>query len=159
MRDYDDDDDYGAKSRFTPGNAAGNITNFFDKIPRWAKITVASLMGLFVIAIVCIMFSGMFYFQTKAGYSYYYQNTLLGTEDAFFTPDVHFKIPIFSSIEEYKQVVTVSYGDNTKEQVLAAFKRGILFQPIWLGYYLLIHIQQIFQEHSDLNYQLIDYYL
>jgi len=122
MRDYEDDD-Y-ENNRFSPGNAASKVTNIFDKIPRWAKVIVASIVGLFVIVSVFMMFSGMFYFQTKAGYTYHYQNTLFGTEDVYFTPDVHFKIPIFSSIEEYKQVLTVSYGSNSQAAILAALKKG-----------------------------------
>jgi len=80
------------------------------KLPKWLGWTIGIGVFLFISLIVVFIFSGMFTFQTKAGYTYHYQNTLFGSEKVFSKPGVHFKLPFFSSIEPYKQVLTVSYG-------------------------------------------------
>ncbi len=61
------------------------------------------------IIIICLCFVSSFYFQTVAGYSYHYQNTFTGNEEIYTSPGVHFKLPIFSKVTTYKQVLTLDY--------------------------------------------------
>ena len=66
--------------------------------------------GVLVIAI--FIFNA--WFQTEAGYTYVYQNTLTGSISVYTEPGVHFRLPGFSRLEEYKQVMTVSFGGDER---------------------------------------------
>ena len=87
-RDRFEDDDYDNDSMLQKA-AKG-------KLPK--GIVWAIGIGVFLLAsfIILAIFSGMFTFQTKAGYTYHYQNTLFGSEKSFSKPGVHFKLPFFS---------------------------------------------------------------
>jgi len=64
-----------------------------------------------IIVVVGLLFLSTAYFQTEAGYTYYYQNTLTGTKDVYTEPGVHFRVPWFSRVTPYKQVMTVAFGN------------------------------------------------
>jgi len=64
-----------------------------------------------IIVVVGLLFLSTAYFQTEAGYTYYYQNTLTGTIDVYTEPGVHFRVPWFSRVTPYKQVMTVAFGN------------------------------------------------
>ena len=63
-----------------------------------------------IIVVVGLLFLSTAYFQTEAGYTYYYQNTLTGTIDVYTEPGVHFRVPWFSRVTPYKQVMTITFG-------------------------------------------------
>lgn len=65
-----------------------------------------------IIVVVGLLFLSTAYFQTEAGYTYYYQNTLMGTKDVYTEPGVHFRIPWFSRVTPYKQVMTITFGSS-----------------------------------------------
>lgn len=77
--------------------------------------------GLGILGIICfillIVFGSLFYFQTEAGYNYHYQNSLTGKETIYTKPDVHLKLPGFSTITRYKQVFTISYIHMTPQDL------------------------------------------
>ncbi len=52
------------------------------------------------------------FFQTEAGYHYVYQNTLTGNLTVYSEPGVHFRLPFFSRVTQYKEVSTISFGEG-----------------------------------------------
>ncbi|EKE70268.1 SPFH domain-containing protein [Gallaecimonas xiamenensis] len=54
--------------------------------------------------------------MTDAGYTYVHQNNLTGELDVFTEPGIHFRMPFFSKITRYDQVVTVSFGNSQGEE-------------------------------------------
>ncbi|MCG8684942.1 MAG: hypothetical protein MI892_08715 [Desulfobacterales bacterium] len=86
--------------------------SLLSKIPQKLKVLVGLIAAAIVVTMAIIMFGGMFWFQTEAGYSYHYQNTLTKVENVYTTPGVHFKLPGFSTITRYKQVFTVDYSSD-----------------------------------------------
>jgi len=80
------------------------------------KLAVTTL-----IVLVLLVFISSAHFQTEAGYTYYYQNTLTGKIDVYTEPGIHFKVPWFSRVTSYKQVTTVVFG---KDDSLRATRFG-----------------------------------
>ncbi len=68
--------------------------------------------GLIIVVAIGILFLNSAYFQTESGFTYHYQNTLWGTVDVYTEPGVHFRTPFFSSVTDYKQVMTVVFGSS-----------------------------------------------
>ena len=60
------------------------------------------------------------WFQTHAGYTYVYQNNLTGGLSVYTEPGVHLRVPFFSRLTEYKQVITVSFGGGDADSVTSA---------------------------------------
>jgi len=88
--------------------ATVNKKSFIWRLVSHPAGTAALIAGLLLL----IAFGNSLYFQTEAGTSYHYQNTLTGNEDAFTEPGVHFKLPGFSTVTPYKQVFTVFYKNE-----------------------------------------------
>ena len=75
---------------------------------------IKSALSLMFIAVVLILGSNG-WFQTNAGYTYVYQNNLTGELSCYSEPGVHFRIPFLSKVTEYKQVLTINFGENIKD--------------------------------------------
>jgi hypothetical protein len=52
------------------------------------------------------------WFLTDAGYTYVYQNNITGGLSVYAEPGVHFRLPGFSKVTTYKQVMTLSLGND-----------------------------------------------
>jgi hypothetical protein len=74
------------------------------------------LVLLFVVLLALWMISAT-YFQTEAGYTYHYQNTLFGNVEIYTEPGVYFRTPWFSRLTSYKQVMTVMFGNDDNAHV------------------------------------------
>ena len=79
----------------------------------FSKIRKVGLWGVF--GLVVIVIGANSYFQTHAGYNYVYQNNIIGTLTVYTEPGVKFRVPFFSKVEEYKQVTTITFDDDTPE--------------------------------------------
>ncbi|WP_353573210.1 SPFH domain-containing protein [Candidatus Albibeggiatoa sp. nov. BB20] len=73
---------------------------------------ISKLVVILFLIIFGLMFLGSWYFETNAGHTYFYQNTLTGGTDVYTEPGVHLRMPYFSKITEYKQVMTVGFGEQ-----------------------------------------------
>jgi hypothetical protein len=69
-------------------------------------------LNLLIVIVVIVLLANSAHFQTEAGYTYYYQNQIVGKSDIYTEPGVHFKVPWFSRVTSYKQVVTVVFGHD-----------------------------------------------
>jgi len=80
------------------------------------KISIKHIMGILIALMFLFgfLFINSLYFQTEAGYTYHYQNRLSGNVEIYTEPGVHLKVPFFSAVTRYKQVITVSFGSNMK---------------------------------------------
>lgn len=78
------------------------------------KAALVKLGATLVVILVAFLTLSSTWFQTEAGYTYIYQNTLTGNISVFTEPGVHLKLPGFSRVEEYKQVMTVTFGSSTE---------------------------------------------
>ncbi|MEN8218063.1 MAG: SPFH domain-containing protein [Pseudomonadota bacterium] len=84
-------------------------TTLFSSFKKFAAIIIIIMVGL--------LFMNSAHFQTEAGYTYHYQNTLTGAVELYTEPGVHFKTPWFSRVTAYKQVMTVAFGSLDGERV------------------------------------------
>jgi hypothetical protein len=92
--------------------------SLFNKISEVSKMPEKRHFKLvFLILAIFLLFSVLkqMMFQTTLGYIYVYQNILTGSLSVFTEPGVHFRTPFFSSVTEYKQVATVSFGAEDGE--------------------------------------------
>ncbi len=83
------------------------------KIPN--KLNSLSLVKLAInvlIALFAFIFFWNAWFQTDAGYTYVYQNNITGQLTVYTEPGVHFRLPGFSKVSTYKQVMTLSLGND-----------------------------------------------
>lgn len=94
--------------KITPDQVSESI----KPLMSWAR----NLLILFVILIVVWMVARSAYFETEAGYTYHYQNTFAGTETVYFEPGIHLRMPYFSRITRYKQVMTISFGEDSGQE-------------------------------------------
>lgn len=69
-----------------------------------------SIVGIVAALLLTFVFNS--WFQTDAGYTYVYQNNITGELSVYTEPGIHFRIPMLSRVEEYKQVMTVSFGND-----------------------------------------------
>lgn len=53
------------------------------------------------------------WFTTEEGYLYFVQNKMTGTTSVYSDPGIHFKMPLFTNVYEYKRVATI---DMTAEE-------------------------------------------
>ena len=51
-------------------------------------------------------------FFTDAGVTHVYQNSLSGELTVYFEPGVHMRMPFFSTLTAYKQILSVTFGDG-----------------------------------------------
>ncbi len=95
------------------------------------QLSVKHVMGILVALtfLFGFLFINSLYFQTEAGYTYHYQNRLSGSVEIYTEPGVHLKVPFFSTVTRYKQVITVSFGSMTRSD--AAIK--VLFADTYTG--------------------------
>ncbi len=75
-----------------------------------AKISRIKYAIYAVVALFLVILLSNSWFQTDAGYTYVYQNNISGKLSVYTEPGIHFRIPMFSMINRYKQVMTVSFG-------------------------------------------------
>lgn len=73
-------------------------------------LTNIKLIAFVVVAFLLFSFFSNAWFQTNAGYTYVYQNNLNGQLSVYTEPGVYFRLPGFSRVEVYKQVMTISFG-------------------------------------------------
>lgn len=71
------------------------------------KISIVAAIGLLIISFIMNA-----WFQTDAGYTYVYQNNMTGELSVYTEPGIHFRMPMLSRVERYKQVMTVSFGSE-----------------------------------------------
>ncbi|QEP42728.1 hypothetical protein D5085_06075 [Ectothiorhodospiraceae bacterium BW-2] len=98
----------------------------------------ANIIKLGVIPAIAILVAFLFinsaWFQTDAGYTYVYQNNISGQLSVYTEPGIHFRLPGFSRVTEYKQVMTLSFGhpdsDITTRQLDAI---GVRFADTYTG--------------------------
>lgn len=72
------------------------------------------LIGSSILLILAYLFFSNAWFQTHAGYTYVYQNNISGKLYVYTEPSVQFRMPIFSKVERYKQVMTVAFNAGQK---------------------------------------------
>jgi len=72
--------------------------------------SIKKMVGMVALTIVILIGAFGTWFKTDAGFTYVVQNTLQGKMSVFTEPGVHFKIPFFNRITEYKQVATISFS-------------------------------------------------
>ena len=88
---------------------------------EWPKLILEQIPSKKVLAGVGLSACGLFLlsesiFISDAGISYVQQNSLTGELAVYSKPGVHFRVPFFSNVTAYKQVITASFGE--KEQSL-----------------------------------------
>lgn len=79
------------------------------KVPLKAAAAIASGLAL-------VGFAKQSYLMTDAGIIYVHQNTLTGTLSVYSEPGLYWRLPFFSSVTEYKQVITESFGTSDTEK-------------------------------------------
>lgn len=99
--------------------------SFKADLSNTIKKLIVNLSIIFVVIMLLFFIAEQGYFQTEAGYTYHYQNTLLGDVKIYTEPGVHFKIPFFSRATPYKQVMTVAFGNLEEETNLTRSKQAI----------------------------------
>ena len=96
------------------------------RLLRGAGIVGAVALGLYVFA--------NSWFQTHAGYTYVYQNNLTGALSVYTEPGVHPRVPSFSRLTEYTQVLAVSSGSGESDSVTRAHPAiNVRFADTYLG--------------------------
>jgi len=119
--------------------------------------TLKKFTSTLIIILVVILFLNSAHFQTEAGYTYHYQNTLTGKIDVYTEPGVHFKTPWFSRVTDYKQVMTVIFGHTDYKRATQIQKAiEVRFADTYTGkipatfrYKLPIDKQKIASIHRD----------
>jgi len=103
-----------------PNNTTDKLPS---ELPEALKTRLQSMqknLVWIVIAMIAVImffsFIGSFYFQTEVGYTYHYQNTMTGGTAVYTEPGLHAKVPMFSRVTPYKQVVTVAFGNEDISQ-------------------------------------------
>jgi len=118
------------------------------------QLSIKHIMGILIALMFLFgfLFINSLYFQTEAGYTYHYQNRLSGNVEIYTEPGVHLKVPFFSAVTRYKQVITVTFGSMIKSR--NAIK--VLFADTYTGqipatfrYKLPLDKTQIMQIHQD----------
>ncbi len=66
-----------------------------------------------VAGFMLLLFLNSAWFQTDAGFSYVYQNNMTGSLSVYTEPGIHFRLPGFSRVSEYKQVTTITFGNES----------------------------------------------
>jgi len=85
-----------------------NEQEFISMLKKIAKRTAIGVAALFVATST--------WFTTSEGYIYYVQNKLTGNTQVYSEPGLHFKMPMFTNIYEYKRVATIDMsGDAATE--------------------------------------------
>jgi hypothetical protein len=83
-------------------------------IPLLTQLKIAVSAVIFFIFIAFIWNA---WFQTDAGYTYVYQNNITGNMSVYSEPGIHFRLPGFSRVTTYKQVMTVSFGSTGSDML------------------------------------------
>jgi regulator of protease activity HflC (stomatin/prohibitin superfamily) len=114
--------------------------------------TLKKFAALIIIGLLAFLFINRGYFQTEAGFTYHYQNTVTGAVEVYTEPGVHFRLPWFSKVTRYKQVVTISFGSTTKigDAVIVRFADTYTGQiPATFRYKLPLDPDKIGKIHRD----------
>ncbi len=81
----------------------GNVKTLSFVRPLWLPAGAGILLFLFAYNA---------WFQTNAGFTYVYQNNVTGELSVYTEPGIHFRMPGLSRVTEYKQVMTLSFGQD-----------------------------------------------
>ena len=101
-----------------------------------ANIQSLIKLGVVVIGVVfAIVLISNAWFQTEAGFTYVYQNTLTGNIRVYTEPGVHFRLPGFARLEQYKQVMTVAFGGDERTSAVTRQLNpiGVRFADTYTG--------------------------
>ncbi len=109
-----------------------DMPNVSNLVKPFIPLITKSVIVLFLI-IFGLMFLGSWYFETQAGHTYFYQNTLTGKTDVYTEPGVHLRMPYFSKTTEYKQVMTVGFGEQDSVVTRAAREINVRFADTYTG--------------------------
>jgi len=93
---------------------AADLNDTLQKIP---KLPLGKIITSLVIGGVLLIFLSNAWFQTNAGYSYVYQNNISGQLTVYTEPGIHFRVPMFSQVTAYKQVMTLSFGARKESTI------------------------------------------
>ena len=94
---------------------------------------ITKLLVILFLIFFGLMFLGSWYFETQAGHTYFYQNTLTGGTNVYTEPGVHLRMPYFSKITPYKQVMTVGFGDQDSRVTRATREVNVRFADTYTG--------------------------
>lgn len=94
---------------------------------------ISKLLIILFLVFFGLMFLGSWYFETQAGHTYFYQNTLTGGTDVYTEPGVHLRMPYFSKITPYKQVMTVGFGEQDTLVTRAIREINVRFADTYTG--------------------------
>ncbi|MCV6636433.1 SPFH domain-containing protein [Candidatus Albibeggiatoa sp. nov. NOAA] len=94
---------------------------------------ISKLVVILFVVMFGLMFLGSWYFETQAGHTYFYQNTLTGGTNVYTEPGVHLRMPYFSRITEYKQVMTVGFGDQESIVTRSTREINVRFADTYTG--------------------------
>lgn len=81
-----------------------------NKLNLFRKVRKIVLWG--ITALVLLIVGSNSYFTSNAGYNYVLQNNITGTLVVFTAPGIHFRVPFFSRVDEYKQVTTITFDEE-----------------------------------------------
>ena len=86
--------------------------------------------------------------MTDAGVTYVVQNNLTGVMDVYSEPGLHRRVPFFSSVTAYKQVVTQSF--EGKDEVTARFADTYVGHiPVTFRFKLPTHPEEVLKIHRE----------
>ncbi len=104
----------------TPDSPKGRLGRLLARGGAMMRYTLAGILFL-----TGGLMLTTFWFQTDAGYTYVYQNNITGQLSVYTEPGIHFRIPGFSRVFEYKQVMTISFGgEGDHDGPLDSFSRN-----------------------------------
>ena len=93
------------------------------------------------------------FLKCDAGITYIQQNTLTGDLAVYSDPGIHFRVPFFSHLTSYRQVITASFGEG-KFSRLFWIRMLITFAVLlfFLFFYILTYSHiQYFEQTKSLN--------
>ena len=94
--------------------------------------------------------------MTDAGVTYVVQNNLTGVMDVYSEPGLHRRVPFFSSVTAYKQVVTQSF--EGKDEVTARFADTYVGHiPVTFRFKLPTHPEEVLKIHREFRSEPISY--
>ena len=90
-------------------------------------------VGTFVGAGLGIYILSNSYLKTDAGITYVQQNTLTGELAVYTEPGFHFRVPFFSNVTAYKQVITASFGEADGSVFNSSSPVQVRFADTYIG--------------------------
>ena len=108
----------GGRRNFSSGSSS---SSFGGSIPNISDIPApsASLVAAAVVGASALYLAKRAVLMTDAGVTYVVQNNLTGQLDVHTEPGIHYIVPFFSTVTDYKQVITSTF--EADEAVIARF--------------------------------------